>query len=300
MAIGLRDLLPLVIRIQADPSNDTCLNTLARHVALSPTHLQRIFSRHLGESPKRIANRIALERAAAALTTSPASVLEIALASGFDSHEGFTRAFRRHFSMSPARYRQRGLTGGARATHHKKTVHAVAPCVRLYGTRLHLQPKLESTPMSYTFTKKTLTETPILFMRKRVEHAKVGPTLGELLPKVFAYAMQHGIAFAGPPMCRYTSWSSGGVTLEAGLPVVTPAEAEGDILAGSLPSGPAVSTVHTGPYDTLSEAHSALEAWLSDNALRKTGDSWEVYLTDPGQVPDPAQWLTEIITPASA
>ena len=65
----------------------------------------------VGESPKGIATRIPLDRAAAALTMSRTIVLDIALDSGFESDEGFTRAFSRHFGLSPSEYRQRGLTG---------------------------------------------------------------------------------------------------------------------------------------------------------------------------------------------
>lgn len=153
--------------------------------------------------------------------------------------------------------------------------------------------------MSYEITKKTLTETPILFMRRRVKHAEIGGALGELLPGVFAFATQKGIPMVGPPLCRYTEWSSGGVTLEAGLPVATAVDGEGDVHAGTLPAGPAVATIHTGPYDGLGEAHTAIEKYLEDNALRAAGDAWEVYLTDPGEVPDPAQWQTEVIRPTN-
>ena len=52
-------------------------------------------------------------------------------------------------------------------------------------------------------------------------------------------------------------------------------------------------------YDTLSEAYAALETWISANGLKPVGDAWEVYLTDPGEVPDQADWQTEINWPVS-
>ena len=52
-------------------------------------------------------------------------------------------------------------------------------------------------------------------------------------------------------------------------------------------------------YDTLSEAYAALETWMSANGLKPAGDAWEVYLTDPGEVPDQADWQTEINWPVS-
>lgn len=53
-----------------------------------------------------------MSRGAALLLASDASILDIALSCGFDTHEGFTRAFRRQFSMPPRMYRRRGFDGG--------------------------------------------------------------------------------------------------------------------------------------------------------------------------------------------
>ena len=77
---------------------------------MSPHHLQRVFTALVGASPKRLAGRIALERAAATLVSTDEPILAIAMDAGFASHEGFSRAFRRHFGASPATYRRRGLS----------------------------------------------------------------------------------------------------------------------------------------------------------------------------------------------
>lgn len=153
--------------------------------------------------------------------------------------------------------------------------------------------------MTYTIEKKELPESNILFMRKRVQKSEISSALGELLGGAFGHATKSGAALAGPPLCRYRELSSGGLTLEAGVPVAVPAAGEGDVLAGTLPEGPVASTVHTGPYDTLNEAYTALEKWIAENELKPAGDPWEVYLTDPGEVPDPANWQTEVNWPVS-
>ncbi len=303
MATQLETLLPLIARIQANNAADNSLAALAEQAGLSPGHLQRIFARMVGESPKHIASRIALERAAAALITTQRSILDIALDSGFDSHEGFTRAFRRHFDTSPARYRARGIQGLADispelAATHRDVTETAGPCIGLFGTRID-EPVHRKPAMTYTITKKTVEETPFLFMRRRIEHAKIGDTLGELLPGVFQYISQKGLAFAGPPTCRYCDWSATHVTLEAGLPVAGPDSGDGDIIAGTLPAGPAATTIHIGPYDLLSKAHGAVETWMAENKLKSAGDPYEIYLTDPGQVPDPAEWQTEIVWPTN-
>lgn len=302
MALRIEGLLPLVAHIQSDPSRHANgLRALAEEAGLSPSHLQRVFLRAVGESPKQIALRIALERAAAALITSQDSVLDIALDSGFDSHEGFLRAFRRHLGTTPSKYRQAGLRGDASiaaAVTHRQVAHRVAPCVGLHGIRLDTPPPpLRRPNMSYTITRKELTETPILFSRKRIRHDEIAAAISELLPAVYRFIVQNGIPMAGQPLCRYRDWGPGGGILEAGMPVGSPAEGEGDVLAGMLPAGPAASTVHRGPYEGLPGAHAAIEDWLEENGLRANGDAWEVYVTDPGEVPNPEEWRTEVLRP---
>ena len=153
--------------------------------------------------------------------------------------------------------------------------------------------------VTYTIEKKDLPESNILFMRRRVQKSEISATLGELLGGAFGHATKSGAALAGPPLCRYREFTSGGMTLEAGVPVAVPAAGEGDVMAGTLPAGPVASTIHTGPYDSLSEAYTALEKWIAESDSEPAGDPWEVYLTDPGEVPNPADWQTQINWPVS-
>jgi transcriptional regulator GlxA family with amidase domain len=62
------------------------------------------------ETPKAYRLRLRLSRCAVLLLTSDRTVLDIALSCGFQSHESFTRAFGRHFGMTPRAYRARGFS----------------------------------------------------------------------------------------------------------------------------------------------------------------------------------------------
>ena len=86
-----------------EPVDSTALGRLA---ALSQRQLARVFTRTVGESPRAHARRLRLERAALHLRTSRASILVIAVAAGFESHEAFTRAFRERFGHTPLGYRR--------------------------------------------------------------------------------------------------------------------------------------------------------------------------------------------------
>ena len=52
-----RDVLHVVGRLRRDLDGDASLDTLARRAGWSPFHLQRVFARVVGETPKRYALR---------------------------------------------------------------------------------------------------------------------------------------------------------------------------------------------------------------------------------------------------
>ncbi|MGH1341133.1 MAG: GyrI-like domain-containing protein [Nannocystales bacterium] len=151
--------------------------------------------------------------------------------------------------------------------------------------------------MSYDIVRTTLDAQPILFCSGRVSKTEIAALLGQLLPKVFGYATESGATLVGPPFVRYLEFTADEIALEAGLPVAPGAAAKGDIQLGELPAGPAASTIHTGPYDGLGAAHAALQAWVGEHGTSASGPPWEVYLTDPGEVPDRADWKTQVLLP---
>lgn len=300
----LEELLPLLAQLIEVDGEIKTLADLAAVGGRSPFHLQRIFSAEVGESPLQFSRRVRLQRAAAALLVTQKSVLEIALDAGFNSHEGFTRAFRAMFSQSPRPFRQQQrATFNHFVRHfqlHLETANRTAPCVGLYRVSVTDQAKSNITKgadMSYEITKKTIAETPFLYMRSQVKPEEIATALANMFGPVFQYATTQGIPFAGPPTARYVSFGPGLVTIEAGMPVAGLAEGSGDIMAGSLVGGTVVSTIHKGPYDTLNLGHEAIQQWMIEYNEEASGAPWESYVTDPGEVPDPAEWLTEIIQP---
>lgn len=92
--------------IMAHCEEEITLGDLARAAAYSPCHALRLFVEYIGETPMSYLRAVRLSRAAVKLRDTNQSVLDIALAAAFGSHEGFTKAFSRHFSVSPQHYRQ--------------------------------------------------------------------------------------------------------------------------------------------------------------------------------------------------
>ena len=154
--------------------------------------------------------------------------------------------------------------------------------------------------MAYSITKKELAPQPVLVVRRRVKRSEIAATIGEVLPHIFVHAQKNGIALAGLPFTRYLEMGPGLITMEPGMRVTSPgASGEGDVIADTLPGGPAATTTHIGPYDKLSGAYAAIEQWMESQGLVAAGAPWESYINDPGDYPDPKDWKTEVFWPVS-
>jgi transcriptional regulator GlxA family with amidase domain len=87
------------------------VDAMARAACFSRRQFHRLMLQVLGETPGAHQRRLRLDRGAWLLLTSRATVLEIALETGFENHETFTRAFRRRFRVTPSIFRtNRGKT----------------------------------------------------------------------------------------------------------------------------------------------------------------------------------------------
>lgn len=299
--MALKQVQPVMAFTAAHFDEDVSLDVLADVARLSPFHLHRKFVAVAGETPKQFTLRIRLSRAAAMLLSNrDESILNIALACGFQSHETFCRMFRRFFGVAPSTYRKQSKMHDANlASVHESNVAGTAPCLGLY--RYHESP--ERSPMSYTITKRSLEPQHALVISKRVKQSEIAQAIGEVLPRVFMYAQAAGVAFSGPPITRYIQTGPGLMTIEPGMPVASlPASADPDaaeIMPITLAGGSVAMTTHVGPYDRLPDAYAAMEQWIEAEGLKIAGPPWESYITDPAHVPDPKDWKTEVFWPVS-
>lgn len=82
------------------------ISALGKQLGVHPVHLARVFRSHYGCSPSDYVRMVRVERAAAALSQTDASLSSIALNAGYADQSHFTRAFRRALGVTPARYRE--------------------------------------------------------------------------------------------------------------------------------------------------------------------------------------------------
>jgi AraC family transcriptional regulator len=294
----LQKLLPVVHDLGRRLDQSLTLAGIARRAGSSPFQLHRDFRKVLGETPRAFIERLRLERAAATLLGTTASILAIALEAGFSSPEVFTRAFRRHFGCTPRHYRATALahTLTAARARHLAFATAIGPCLRLY--HLPLQPTTRKVTMpTLSVTRQQFAGQPLLLIRRRIPRPELQAMLSECFGKLFGHGHKAGLPIAGWPVARYLSVGPGLWTVEAAMPLALAAAGEGEMEAGALPAGAVAVGIHAGPYEQLPETYAAIEKWMADNGVRAGGAPWESYVTDPGQHPDPADWKTEVYWP---
>ncbi len=96
----------VVDHIQSHLDEDLEPAELAARAGFSLHHFHRVFRGITDESVMGFIRRLRLERAAQRLTHGQASVTDVALSSGYGSHEAFTRAFQVRFGRAPSQYRE--------------------------------------------------------------------------------------------------------------------------------------------------------------------------------------------------
>lgn len=95
--------------IEIHLDEDINLSDVSKETGYSYYHMTRLFSSAMGEPIGRYINKRRLYNASETLIHSDLKVIEIALDSGFESSEAFSRAFKAAFGSSPAEYRKAGL-----------------------------------------------------------------------------------------------------------------------------------------------------------------------------------------------
>mgnify|MGYP003602170403 FL=1 len=104
---------------------------------------------------------------------------------------------------------------------------------------------------------------------------------------------------SGPPFfCYYDKEYKETADIELCVPVSEKKELRG-IIIKELPRIKAVTTVHTGSYETIRSAYQALAEYIIEKKLETALPVREVYIKGPGMFfkGNPDKYITEIIIP---
>jgi AraC family transcriptional regulator len=128
--------------VDAQTSETLTLAGLADVAGLSTYHFVRQFTARFGTSPMAYVREQRMALAASRLAgEAPPALIELAFDLGFESQEGFTRAFKRAHGVSPGRYRRNPIPQEIRrmsdaAMHSPLTMHTAPvrkPAFRVAG-----------------------------------------------------------------------------------------------------------------------------------------------------------------------
>ena len=299
----MRTALERIVRALDDALD---LGELARQAALSPLHFHRIFRGMLGETPLELQRRLRLERAAARLAESDASVTSIAFDAGYETHESFTRAFRSAYSVSPSEFR-------ARARQARSSCQGLPRYELAARCGVHFHAQLAS-ELTISFAQRTFApgDHPMQIEIEDMPEMRVaavrhvGPynTIAEAFARLGELAGPAGLVPEQAPTMlaiyhddpeatpQAELRSDAALVVPEGKPL-PPGLTELRIAAGRYARG-----THIGPYTLLGDAWARLMGeWLAQSEHRVgSAMSYEIYRNTPLTAPE-SELRTDLYLP---
>ena len=246
------------------------IEELAAAVNASLFHFHRVFRGLTGETVREYARRLRLERAAHRLKHAPnMDILSVALEALYESHEAFTRAFKRHFGMTPSEFR--ASSGQQETPLGEVSMNAVSdnvPSIRI-----------EHRPARF-----------IAFVRHVGPYHEVGQAWRTLMTwgwskMMFGKPETFGLCYDDPETTPVEK-----LRYDACMVVGERTRPKGSVQVRWLQETTYAFARHDGPLESIDETYARLFAEIAkgpiDGIRWRLGDppSLERYLTDPRKV----------------
>ncbi|TXE11118.1 transcription activator effector-binding protein [Seonamhaeicola algicola] len=132
--------------------------------------------------------------------------------------------------------------------------------------------------------------------------ANISQIMGKQYGEIMAYMAKNNIVANGMPFTIYNEMNpeTGNIIMSNAIPVMNKITVEdgSEILCGFIPNIKTLKTTLKGNYTNLPKAWEASYKYIAENGLEAANFSpFEVYTNDPGDFPNPADWITEIYIP---
>jgi effector-binding domain-containing protein len=141
-----------------------------------------------------------------------------------------------------------------------------------------------------------------LYKTTNAKDSNISQKMAEQFGSLMAYITQNNIAMAGMPLTIYNEMNpeNGTVIMSNGLPVNQKIEVakDSDISCGYMQKTKVLKTTLKGNYTYLADAWDVALKYIAENNLvQSDAKPFEIYTNDPGDFPNPADWITEIYIP---
>jgi AraC family transcriptional regulator len=276
--------------IEAHLAEDIAPGDVARHAGISQWHFQRIFKSLTNETLKMYIRSRRFAAALEMLEQADLPLIQIALASGFDTQESFTRAFKKAFDVTPGAYRKsRSVTRFARKARFD------ADYVRHLHQNVSIEPELyEQRPLRLVGMATRCFGTD----SDKSNFANAQPALwNAFLPRIgeldrVAPKMAYGVVRVPEE----------GDELEylAAFEVPPSAPIPSGMVVREVPGARYAKFVHRGPLSRLDQTlNYVYSSWLLASSMRHTGGS-DLEIYDERFIPNSESSLIHYAIPVAA
>lgn len=142
-----------------------------------------------------------------------------------------------------------------------------------------------------------LTQEPklnLLFIRKMVHEQQLPKEYSNSFGKLFRKIADEKLTSLAPPMVLFHSeeFTPNGLDIEFAIPVREYVKGTREFTPGLC-----LKTVVCGPYNELSSVYTKQRKWAKKNGYQCSNALYEVYVTDPSQVLEERELITEVYYP---
>ncbi|WP_111683472.1 SRPBCC family protein [Winogradskyella tangerina] len=138
-----------------------------------------------------------------------------------------------------------------------------------------------------------------LYKTTNANSTNISAKMAENFGAVAQFMGQQGISQSGMPMTVYNEMAEN-VIMSNGIPINERIDvpADADVSIGFIPKVKVLKTTLTGNYTNLRVAWEVTMKHIEEKGLELSEvKPFEIYTTDPGDYPNPADWKTEIYIP---
>jgi effector-binding domain-containing protein len=139
-----------------------------------------------------------------------------------------------------------------------------------------------------------------LYKTTNANSQNISEKMGQNFGAIMQFMGNNGIKQSGMPLTVYNDMSSSNVIMSNGIPINERVDipADSDVSINFIPNTKVLKTTLTGNYIYLPKAWEATMKYLKENGIEQSDlEPFEIYTTDPGNFPNPADWKTEIYIP---